>query len=183
MLFLIPQQYSEVCKQLLEVLKSYKITHPAENLGPDLWLQPICAVPPTVSQFTATENSSRRLKDEHLRNDVKLTIWGYSSIICNLIATNLTAIIVAWWLLLKRWLPKQGISRKSAALFWVSWCFQIRVRFAYRSQGRLCKHSWGKTGPPLSQTPTFLEVLIGEVMHMHLTSGFKKWQPKKANLE
>lgn len=42
--------------------KSYEITHPSENLGPDLWLQPICAVPPTVSQFAATENSSRRLR-------------------------------------------------------------------------------------------------------------------------
>lgn len=45
--FLIPQQYFEICKQPLDVLKSYKIMHPVENLGTDLWPQSIHAAPPT----------------------------------------------------------------------------------------------------------------------------------------
>lgn len=55
MIFLIAQQYSEFCKQPLDVLKSYKIMHPVENLVKDLWPQSIHAAPPTESVYSSWE--------------------------------------------------------------------------------------------------------------------------------
>lgn len=53
MVFLIPQQYSEVRKQPLDALKSYKIMHPVENLVTDLWPQSIHATPLTESVYSS----------------------------------------------------------------------------------------------------------------------------------
>lgn len=66
----------------------------------------------------------------HLPKDVKLTMWGYSSLICNLIATTFSAATAAWGLLLKRWLPKQEISKKWSVVK-VNPRFQIHVHVAY----------------------------------------------------
>lgn len=59
MVFLIPQQYSEVCKQPLDVLKSYKIMHPVENrqiFGHSPFMQLHW-----LSQSTVAKNSPREL--------------------------------------------------------------------------------------------------------------------------
>lgn len=69
-------------------------------------------------------------RDGHLPKDVILMTWGYSSLICNLIATNFTAVTAAWWLLLKSWLPKQEIS-KNWSVVSVTPCFQSHVHVAY----------------------------------------------------
>lgn len=69
-------------------------------------------------------------RDGHLPKDVILMTWGYSSLICNLIATHFTAVTAAWWLLLKSWLPKQEISKNWSVVL-VTPCFQSHVHVAY----------------------------------------------------
>lgn len=89
-------------------------------------------------------------RDGQLPKDVKLMMWGYSSLICNLIATNFTAVTAAWGLLSKSWLPKHEISKKKMSCVGYlmfsdpcSHCIRVKRGYAYTA-GAKPGHSWAK---------------------------------------
>lgn len=88
-------------------------------------------------------------RDGHLPKDVKLMMWGYSSLICNLIATNFTAVTAAWELLselfAQAWNFQQMISCVGYPMFSdpCSHCIHVKRGCAYTA-GAKPGHSWAK---------------------------------------